>query len=309
MHKSLLGFFVVTLLFAGGYWYYHTDSLCSAPIPYDIGAIDSRFGITKGEVEDAVFDAETLWEDGVGKELFVYKPGAPLTISLVYDDRQKTTAVEEEERNKLDDKEAINNEIHAAYERAVAEYESAKKQYEEKVDVYNARLATYNADVDAINARGGASRPEAEALEERQRQLTRESDTLSRASKEVSELGEQANQLGEKGNKAVAEYNEEVAWYNNLFGHEREFTQGEYRDGAITIYQYRDRDELRRVLAHEFGHALALDHVEDPHGIMYYLLEGGNAEFKLTKADTDEYIRICEAENPLFADMRSFFLW
>lgn len=293
MHKSLLGLLLATLVFAGGYWQYRNESPCHTPIPYDIGVIDGRFSITKEEVAQAVSDAETMWEDALGKDLFVYTPGASLTISFVYDDRQKTTLVEEEERRRLDDKEARNTEIHEAYEHAVTAYEEAKKSYEKKVAEYDARLAAYNAEVDAVNERGGARAEEVAVLNERQAQLARERDVLSRTEGEVSRLGERANQLGEEGNKAVATYNEEVAWYNNLFGHEREFTQGEYRDGAITIYQYRDVAELRRVLAHEFGHALSLDHVDDPQGIMYYLMVEDHREFKLSEADKNAYVQMC----------------
>ena len=74
-----------------------------------------------------------------------------------------------------------------------------------------------------------------------------------------------------------------------------QFDEGEYVEDAsgrhIDIYQFENQDKLLRVMEHEMGHAIGLQHVSDPDAIMYYLNEGSNE--KLTQADIDELKKVC----------------
>ena len=85
--------------------------------------------------------------------------------------------------------------------------------------------------------------------------------------------------------------------YNSRFAEAKEFTQGDYTGTAINIYQYDAEDELTIVLAHEFGHALSLDHVLNAHSIMYYFMDEQQVGKGLSTEDIAEFNRICGQKN------------
>jgi len=263
------------------------------PIAYDIGAIDERFGITEEEARAAMSDAESLWEDATGKNLFTYAEGGDLLVSFVYDERQATTEKEHELAAVLDSKAEMSEAIRADYETLLAGYEKLKAEHTAKVAAYEKRLAAHNARVEEWNDKGGAPTGIFEELGATSKSLNKESTELNKSAKTLNALVAQINDIGTKGNKAVEAYNSDVARYNDAFGNEREFTQGDYQNGAITIYQFDDGIELRKVLAHELGHALGIGHVDDPQAVMYYLMEGQLSELMLAPADVTAYQNLC----------------
>ena len=70
---------------------------CKQVIIYSIGSFDQRFGIDQKRLRDAAEEAEKVWENAVGKDLFSYDIEArgdsvkSLKINLIYDYRQETT--------------------------------------------------------------------------------------------------------------------------------------------------------------------------------------------------------------------------
>ena len=104
----------------------------------------------------------------------------------------------------------------------------------------------------------------------------------------VNSLVDRIKQVEGVLNNQVATLNLKVKNYNSLGDSTgREFNEGEYVRNAsgtkINIYQFKDEGQLIRVLAHELGHAIGLDHIDNPKAIMYYLNEGVNE--KLTPDD------------------------
>jgi myosin heavy subunit len=292
--RGIVALLVLALVSAGGYGYYHfAYAKCRVPLAYDIRTVDAHFGITEAEVQNAIAEAESLWEDATGKNLFTYKKGASLTVSFVYDERQAETEKQHTLVSVLDRKAEVSESVRADYEKLIESYADLKTSYETKARAYDTRLRSYNTDVATWNEKGGAPSDVYRTLEDRKRSLDTESKRLRTDVETLNGLGTQINSLGEKGNALVRDYNKSVEVFNNRYSTEREFTQGDYRDGTITIYQYDDRNELVRVLAHELGHALSLDHVEDTNAIMHDVMAGEKSVPVLQKDDIKEFERVC----------------
>src|SRR5690606_10416202 len=124
--------------------------------------------------------------------------------------------------------------------------------------------------------------------------LQSESDVLNGI---VTEL----NRIGARGNLLIQDYNSSVNQYNTQFGEAHDFTQGDYTPGAINVYQFDSEDELVIVLAHEFGHALALGHVENESSVMYHFMEKQDVEEGLSPEDIAHFKDMCETEKGFFA--------
>ena len=107
-------------------------------------------------------------------------------------------------------------------------------------------------------------------------------------------MADQINDAGARNNQLVEGYNEDVAVFNNRFGGTREFTQGDYQGDHINVYQFRDRAELILVLAHELGHALQLEHVDNQASIMFYLMGEQPPQPRLSAEDIEAFTLSCE---------------
>ena len=64
-------------------------------------------------------------------------------------------------------------------------------------------------------------------------------------------------------------------------------------DRRIDIYEFSTEEKLVRVLAHELGHALGIDHVPDSKAIMYEFNEENS--LTLTDADKAALVGVCES--------------
>ena len=293
MKRILVASLIFSVFFTGTYWFYTDASMCRYPIAYSIGEFDERFSITEAEARVAIHDAETVWEEAVGEHLFTYDENAAFTINFVFDDRQALSDEQRADRSELEELQAENVAVSNRHTELVEEHRERQATHRAEVAEYEARLQAHNETVEAYNEAGGASPEEFRELEAERAALATEAERLDATISSLNALASEINELSEEGNRLIEQYNQQVAAYNERYGQSREFTQGDYQGDRINIYTFADQLELRQVLAHELGHALALEHVDDPEAIMYYLMGTQPDELTLTEADVAEFDRVC----------------
>jgi ElaB/YqjD/DUF883 family membrane-anchored ribosome-binding protein len=293
MRKGFALLLLVAVLFGGGYFYYIAQAVCPIPLSYSIGDIGEDFDITRDEARLAVSEAESVWENATGKNLFTYAEDGKLKINFVYDERQQFIEAEDSLKEKLDATENISDALKSTYADLVAEYDELRASYEDRVEEYKEKLEDYNTEVEKYNSQGGAPADIYDALTKQKRSLDIEQTELNTLSAKLNALVTEINNVGEKGNSIITTYNKGVNTYNEAFGEPREFTQGDYSNKTIKIYTFEDKDELTLVLVHELGHALSLNHVEGAESVMYYLIGGQPVGATLSANDLAEFNRVC----------------
>jgi predicted Zn-dependent protease len=225
---------------------------CPYPVSYRLGSLDPRFHLSKETLLKIAQQAEERWEASAKRELFRYDPQARLAINLIYDSRQAT----------LD---AINKAV-SELNRSALQLDTWQKKLSLLLTDYQNDLERYNQEVDYYNRHGGAPQ-----------------DVYARLLKEKEELEKRRKTL----NQNIALFNLQINQHNTNLellksqieqSQNKIITQGFYNGATETIdvYTFGNEKELRLVLMHEMGHALGLSHAQNPHSIMYPVLQEQN---------------------------------
>jgi len=251
------------------------SSICDEPVKYKVGSVDPKFKITETEFLDKIEEASNLWTNAYGKRLFVYDQNSDLEVNLIYDERQGSFENIENMETNVSDKKLSLEEENAIYDQKVADLEK--------------QIAELNKQVDYWNSKGGAPEPEFRALTKMQENLNSKIDELNSYAKKL-------NQAVDDVNKNIGTFNNMVTKFNTVLEQKPEvgfYTSGEEK---IDIFFYTDDANLVNILAHELGHSLGLDHIEEDGAMMNPIVSETTG---IKSADKELIKAFCE-ENTIF---------
>jgi hypothetical protein len=318
-------FFLMVVAVLGGIIYYHRDNYkvayenarlavgfdkpCTKTIVYTIGRFDTQFGESREQFEVSMSKAVSIWNAAIGKEIFRYESSSTLatnkswwgtnefvTVNLIYDNRQKSTQQLNGLNSTIESGKSSYDSLKTRYTSLQADYNSAKNAIDAKAAAFQSDKDSYEKDIAYWNSRGGAPKTEYAALEQRRVALNAEAASINVATKQFNDVVNTLNTAARELNATGKSINQTVASYNDVSAtNGPEFQEGEYvsdeNGQRIDIYQYSNQAKLVRVLAHEFGHALGLDHVADPKAVMYAYNMDPNMQ--LTTDDIVEMKKVC----------------
>lgn len=277
--------FLLVILAAGVCFrmFYKPSSPCSEPLTYRIGSIDERFGLSESEVRSAVNRATHVWASRSELELLREDPEGAIEINFVYDYRQEASDKLKGMGGNIANTKGSYDALKSHLKSMESDFLQKKSQLDNDFAAYNARMEALRAQDEAASLKGGGSPENYENLKSEKDSLDFSRNDLMARQEDLNRIIDTMNSLVVVINEIAYNLNLDVVKYNNV-GEKlgKEFSEGLYERKnnrrTITIYHFNNDSRLVRILAHELGHALGLEHSDNPQALMYRLNQSDSLE-------------------------------
>jgi predicted Zn-dependent protease len=245
---------LVLLAMVGGVAYYsYANRPCGHTVYYRIGTFNSQFGISQSDFLADAQQAASLWNDEAGHTLLAYSATGTMPLNLIYDNRQQQTNIGESISQQEDELGAEKSQVAVLQ----SQYDAAKQQYESD-QAAGKDIPILNSEAASLNALATQIQSQVDALNAK----------IDAVNANANAFNSQAGTSFEEG----------------------EFVEA-YGSSHIDLYEFKNNTQLIRLMAHEFGHSLGLDHNTDPNSIMYP--ENIATNLSLSTEDTAELQARC----------------
>lgn len=298
MFKFLKSIVIIAVIATGGYYAYAqlNPVPCSVPIKYSLGEVNPGFKLSEAEFLNEINAAAKIWSDSVGRQLFKYAPDGELEINLIYDYRQQSTDKLKALGLNIENNQESYNQLKAQYQSMRSEYETRKAALTADAADYSRKQKIYSEQVKYWNAQGGAPEDKYKELQQQKTSLDAQKKRIEAEQESLKKLVENINALAGALNQLAQSLNLNISQYNTVgdaLG--EQFEEGVYVEEKgqkrIDIFEFQDNTQLTRLIAHELGHALGIEHVDDENAIMNWLNTSDN--LSLTQADVLAVRTVC----------------
>ncbi|WP_082971896.1 matrixin family metalloprotease [Rheinheimera sp. SA_1] len=256
---------------------------CQSPLGWRLGNLDPAFNLTEAQAIRLISTAAEMWNNAVGKELLRHDPAQGFVIDFKFDARQQQLLKQRLlQRNLARYDEAIQPglqnlpEKFAELDTKIAEFNQQKAQLQQQISQFQPNAQNAEAQRRQLEQQQQSLIREADWLEQQRQQLLRDQNYLNETIRQRNELVQTADLPTETAPFEVG------------------LMTIKQQQRQMTLFAFSSETDLVATIAHEFGHAIGIEHTPEPDSIMFHQLNAQQQQ--LTAADLRAWQSTCQTQ-------------